>query len=189
MSKVLKGNAILGGQEFKAGTKESDLPADVKKVASQFLINEKEYKTPVKSEKTELAEANTRYEDSLQKLEEAESRLTEAIEYSDGVDSSLSLAHSEISGLETNLKNEKSRADTAETKLAEGGGNSDVTELTTQLENEKSRADEVETRLSELEAAIVDAGGNVVRDEEADGGKVKVETAKDEKVPKGKKEK
>lgn len=156
MSKVLKQNVILGGREFKAGTKESDLSADVKKVASQFLISEKEYKVPVKSEKTELAEANARYEDSLQKLEEAESKLTTAIEYAEGVDSSLSLAHSEISGLET------------------------------KLETEKARADDAETRLSELEAAIVEAGGSVVRDEEADGGKVTVETAKEEKSSKAK---
>ncbi len=157
MSKVLKQNAILVGQEFKAGTKESDLPADVKKMALQFLVDEKKYKLPVKSEKNELAEANVRFEESLQKLEEAESRLTEAVEYADKVDSSLSEANSEISGLET------------------------------QLEDEKSRADEAEIRLSDLEAAIVDAGGNVVRDEDADGGKVTVETAKDEKVSKSKK--
>ena len=159
MSKVLKQNAILGGQEFKAGTKESDLPADVKKMASQFLIDEKKYKSPVKSEKNELAEANARFEDSIQKLEEAESRLTEAVEYADKVDSSLSEANSEISG------------------------------LTTQLEDEKSRADNAEIRLSDLEAAIVEAGGNIVRDEEVDGGKVTVETAKDEKASTDKKEK
>ena len=156
MTKVLRQNAILGGQEFKAGTKESDLPADVKKMASQFLVDEKKYNVPVKSEKTELVEANARFEDSLQRLEEAESKLTTAIEYAEGVDSDLSLAHSEISG------------------------------LTTQLENEKSRADKAETKLSELEAAIVEAGGSVVRDEEVEGGKVLVETAKDEKPSKGK---
>jgi len=159
MSKVLGQNAILGGQEFKAGIKENDLPADVKKMASQFLVDEKKYKSPIKSEKTELADANARFEDSLQKLEEAESKLATAIEYAEDVDSSLSLAHSEISGLET------------------------------QLENEKSRADGAKIKLSDLEAAIVEAGGSVVRDEEVDGGKVSVETAKDEKTPETKKKK
>lgn len=186
MSKVLRQNAILGGQEFKAGTKESDLPADVKKLASQFLVSEKEYKLPVKSEKNELAEANIRYKESLQKLEESKTRLSEAIEYSEDVDSRLSLAHSEISGLTTQLGNEKSRAETAEAKIAEGEENSDVKGLTIQLESEKSRADEAEADLAELEAAIVEGGGNVVRDEAADG-KVTVETAKDEKDSKAKK--
>jgi predicted RNase H-like nuclease (RuvC/YqgF family) len=186
MSKVLKQNAILGGQEFKAGTKENDLPADVKKMASQFLIDEKKYKSPVKSEKNELAEANIRFEESLQKLEEAESRLTEAVEYADKVDSSLSEANSEISGLITQLEDEKSRADDADTKLAEIEDNSDVADLTNQLQNEKVRADDAETRLSELEAAIVQAGGSVVRDEEADGSKVTVETAKEGKSSKAK---
>jgi chromosome segregation ATPase len=159
MAKVLRQNVILGGQEFKAGKSENDLPVDVRKMASQFLVSEKEYNTDTKSDKTESAQADARFEESLQKLEEAESKLTEAIEYAKDVDSSLSEANSEISG------------------------------LTTQLEDEKSRVDEAEESLAELEAAIVAGGGNVVRDEDAEGSKVTVETAKEEKTPEGKKKK
>ena len=159
MAKVIKQNVILGGQEFKAGTKESDLPVDVKKMALQFLVDEKKYQAPVKSEKNELAEANARFEDSLQKLEEVEGKLTLAAEYCNEAEKDLSEASSK------------------------------AVEMEGQLEDEKIRADNAETRLTELEAAIVAAGGSVVRDEDADGGKVTVETAKDEKASTDKKKK
>ena len=156
MAKVIKQNVILGGQEFKAGTKESDLPVDVKKVASQFLIDEKKYKSTVKSEKNELAEANARLEEYLQALEDAEGKLTLAAEYCNEAEKDLSEASSK------------------------------AVEMEGQLKDEKIRADDAETRLTELEAAIVEAGGSVVRDEDADGGKVTVETAKEEKSSKAK---
>ena len=48
MPKVLGSNAILGGQEYKAGTKDSDISADVKGLAGQFLIDEKNFKAASK---------------------------------------------------------------------------------------------------------------------------------------------
>lgn len=49
MAKVFKQNAILGGKEYKAGSSETEIDAEVKKLAEKFLISEKEYKASVNS--------------------------------------------------------------------------------------------------------------------------------------------
>ena len=177
MAKVLRQNAILGGQEFKAGTKENDLPDDVRKMASQFLIEEKKYKSDIKPDKAIDADIQARIAGLESQLEDETARSEDATKL-------LSEANSSIAGLESQLEDETARSEDATKLLSEA--NSSIAGLESQLEDEMARSEDAETKLSELEAAIVDAGGSVVIDEDTDGGKVSVETAKEEKPSKTK---
>ena len=136
MSKVLKENVILGGMEFKAGTEESNIPDDVKKQASQFLIDEKKYKASQK-DKSEINPA------SSVRVIELESLLSTETDRADNAEKSLSQANSNIAGLTSQL---------------EDAGNSDelqakVTELEASLEESGSKVTELENLLKEAKKA------------------------------------
>ena len=165
MSKVIKCNVILKGREFKAGTKESDLPGDVKKDAVKFLIDEKKYKTPGKPEasidvKVHIAGLETQIEELAVAIAEEMGRAKRA-------EISLSEANSSIAGLtsqvedavtaedvETAVEAEKQRADEAEAK---------VIGLETTVEAEKQRADDAEGQLEEAKT-LLDALNEEVTD-------------------------
>lgn len=137
MSKVIKCNVILGGREFKAGTKESDLPDDVKKDAVKFLIDEKKYKASQK-DKAEIDPS-----DSV-RIIELESLLSTETDRADNAEKALSQANSDIAGLTSQLEdvgnNEELQAKVTdlETSLEESGAK--VTELEGLLKEAKKAA-------------------------------------------------
>ncbi len=107
MSKVLKQNVILGGQEYKAGSSESDIPIEVKKLAAPFLIDEKKYKPPGKPGEA----VDVKIQPHISALE---SEVTSEKDRADKAESDLSEANSSIAGLKSQLEEEKSRPDAAE---------------------------------------------------------------------------
>jgi hypothetical protein len=107
MGKVLKQNVILGGRELKAGTKEGDIPKDIKEPAARFLIDEKKYKPagqPKESidgkAKARISELETQLENETSRANEAEVKVDESV-------TALSEANSNVAGLETQLENKK----------------------------------------------------------------------------------
>lgn len=110
MSKVVKQNVILGGQEIKAGTSESDIPDEVKKQASKFLIDEKKYKSVGKPAEAIDAKIQAQITDLEKEVNSATAR-------ADTAESSLSEANSRIAGLETEVANATDRADESEAKV------------------------------------------------------------------------
>lgn len=112
MSKVVKQNVILGGQEIKAGTPESDIPDEVKKPASKFLIDEKKYKSAEQSSEVIDAKVNAR-------IVELEEENATAREYAEANEQFLSEANSTIAGLTSDLETANKRADDAEANVVE----------------------------------------------------------------------
>lgn len=130
MSKVIKCNVILRGREFKAGTKESDLPGDVKKDAAKFLIDEKKYKAAGQPE----AIIDTKAQEHITGLE---ALLSTQEKRADTAEEALSQANSDIAGLTSQLED----AVTAE-------------DIETAVEAEKQRADDAEEKLEEAKILL-----------------------------------
>jgi predicted nucleic acid-binding Zn-ribbon protein len=139
MAKVLKVNVILAGKVYKAGTKESDLPDEVKKKASPFLIDEKKYK-PAGKPGESLADAKiiARLSELEQQVEDEKRRANEA-------ETALSEANSTIAGLTTEIENAQSRTTGAENNLEEAQEG---------LEVETKRADDLGSKLEEAKIII-----------------------------------
>ena len=146
MSKVLKGNVILKGREFKAGTKESELPAHVKKDAVKFLIDEKKYTA---SQQKDGGTDST----SSPLITELESLLSTETTRADNAVKALSQANSDVAGLTSQLEDAgnseelQDRVTELETSLEESGAK--VTELETSLEESGAKVTELETSLEE----------------------------------------
>ena len=97
MAKVIGNNVILGGKEYKAGTKESDIAADVKKQAQPFLIDEKKYKAAGQPE----AIIDTKVQEHITGLE---TQIGDERQRAEKAESSLSQANSDIAGLTSQLE-------------------------------------------------------------------------------------
>lgn len=137
MAKVLGVNVILCGKEYKAGTKESDLPGDVKKSAAQFLIDEKKFQP--KGKPDEAPEVKKLIARIFELEEEVDVKGTRAHD----AETALSEANSTIAGLESQLENEKSRAD-------------DVEAADKRLEESINKLTEAEEKLAIAEAKVAE---------------------------------
>lgn len=126
MGKVLQENVILGGREQKAGTKESDIPKDIRGQASRFLIDEKKYQ-PVSKQ------ADNVDEEVQVRIVELEEENSTAREWAEASEKALSEANSSIAGLTSQLEDAEAA-----------------------LESETTRVDEAEVKITELEKTIKD---------------------------------
>ena len=175
MAKVFKQNVILGGKEYKAGTSETEIDAEVKKLAEKFLVSEKEYKASINKTggmddkiKAHIEQLGKALDDETARADKAEKSLSKASDDLAIAKESLALGASQFEELETKLNEAEESFTTANESLELGV--SQYAELETKLKkaeesfttaNESlelgvSQYAELETKLKKAEEQLTD---------------------------------
>lgn len=149
MAKVLEKNVILGGKEYKAGTKESDISGEFKKQAAQFLIDEKKYKAAGKPEEVIDADISAR-------IIELEENLDSETQRADEAEVALSEANSSIAGLTTEVENQTHKADNTDADVRLQESIEKLADAEEKLTEATQRANDIEAQLAETETEVVD---------------------------------
>ena len=147
MAKVFKQNAILGGKEYKAGTSETEIDAEVKNLAGKFLISEKEYKASINS-------AGGMDDKVKAHIEQLEKSLSSETARADKAEKSLAKASDSLAIATESLALGSSQYEEMETKLSEAEASFAAAHES--LEVGVKQYAELEEKLKEAEKQIVD---------------------------------